>query len=541
MAYKTGIDRSEVNFYPGSLEEGISLDNVVRVIDAFVDWLDMAKLGFIHATDNVRGTSVYPPSMLLKLYLYGYLNRIRSSRRLETECRRNIELYWLLHRMTPAYHTIADFRKNNAVAIKETFKSFTQFCITASLIEGETVAFDGTKIRAQNNVKNNFNAARLEKLLERIDLKTKEYEQYLHNLDEQDKKEGQRPSLIPAVGRTKEEIGRALAILKEREAKYKGFQSQLEQIEAEGGSTEQLQISTTDPDARSLPFKQRHTEIGYNIQTAVDAKHKLIVHFEVTNVGDNNALAVLTADTKTALNLGEQDRLNALADTGYHTGHQLAKCAENGIITFVSPPEIKVTKTSEQPQTFAKDQFIYDSQTDSYTCPNKQKLTTTGTLYEHVSTQKRSAPRKYKQYTLPSKVCQECPFAAKCQGSRKKYWHGKTIERNEYEDAVEANRKRVEQNKGVYQQRKEIIEHPFGTIKRSWGYYYTLLKTKKKIAAEFALIFLCYNLRRVISIFGVNELREILGFYFLIFSEALKAVVTLFYQKNMKNINFIIR
>ena len=169
MAYKTGIDRSEVNFYPGSLEEGISLDNVVRVIDAFVDWLDMAKLGFIHATDNVRGTSVYPPSMLLKLYLYGYLNRIRSSRRLETECRRNIELYWLLHRMTPAYHTIADFRKNNAVAIKETFKSFTQFCITASLIEGETVAFDGTKIRAQNNVKNNFNAARLEKLLERID------------------------------------------------------------------------------------------------------------------------------------------------------------------------------------------------------------------------------------------------------------------------------------------------------------------------------------------------------------------------------------
>jgi transposase len=180
MAYKTGVNRTQINLFPICLDEGIADDNVVRVINAFVDWLDIEKLGFLHSTDNLLGTSMYPPKMLLKLYLYGYLNRIRSSRRLELECTRNIELHWLLHRMTPGYHTISDFRKNNPESLKGVFKEFTQFCITLSLVGGEEVAFDGTKIHAQNNPKNNFNAARLEKLLLRIDSKTQQYEQYSH-------------------------------------------------------------------------------------------------------------------------------------------------------------------------------------------------------------------------------------------------------------------------------------------------------------------------------------------------------------------------
>lgn len=517
MAYKTGVNRAQINLFPVCLDEAIAADNVVRVIDAFVDWLDLEELGFQHSTDNLRGTSMYPPGMLLKLYLYGYLNKIRSSRRLETECGRNLELHWLLHRMTPAYHTIADFRKDNPDALKGVFKQFTQFCIAMSLIEGETIAFDGTKIRAQNNQKNNFNAARLEKLLSRIDVKTQEYEQYLKELDKHDAEEGQSRPFPLVAGRTKADIENTLTLLKERRIKYEGFQDRLKEL-AENGSTEDLQISTVDPDARSLPFKQKQTEVGYNVQTAGDAKHGLIAHFEVTNVNDTNALSVLAIDTKKALNLGPTDTFNALADAGYHTGSELVKCAENGIITYVCPTDVAATqsKVKDGVQTFSKDQFDYDAQSDSYTCPNQQKLKSNGTWYEHKTTTRRKRTIKYKQYTLPSQTCQACPFAEKCQGVRHKQWHGKTIERTEYDDTVEANRKRLMANPKAYQQRKEIIEHPFGTIKRSWGYSYTLVRTKNKVGGEFALIFLCYNLRRLITILGAEGLKLALNAQFSI-------------------------
>lgn len=517
MAYKTGSTRDSLTPFPLCLEDWVSPDNEVRVIDAFVDWLDLKVLGFQHTTDNLLGTSVYPPSMLLKLYLYGYLNRIRSSRRLELECTRNIELHWLLHQMTPKYHTIADFRKIHLIVLKNVFKEFTQFCIAISLVDGETVAFDGTKIRAQNNTKNNFNAARLKKLLDRIDLKSKEYEQYLIDLDEQDKRE--TPVIAALIkGKTREDIAKSLVILEQRRATYKEYEAQLAQLALEGCSTEQLQISTVDPDARSLPFKQNTTEVGYNVQTAGDAKNKLIIHFDVTNVGDNNALAALSADTKQILHLKKEDTLKALADTGYHTGHQLQACAEQNVITYVAPPEAKIVKTTPtETALFTKDQFSYDPQKDVYICPNKQELSTNGTWYEHKASRIGIAPRKYKQYTLPAKTCLACPFAEKCQANRAKQWHGKTIERAEFDDAIEANLKRTTQDSTAYKQRKEIIEHPFGTIKRSYGYYYTLLRTKRKVAGEFALIYLCYNLRRVINILGIYELKEALNNTFAIF------------------------
>lgn len=509
MSYKIGTSREQINPFPLCLEDWISADNEVRVIDAFVDWLDLKALGFQHTTDNLLGTSVYPPSMLLKLYLYGYLNRIRSSRRLELECTRNIELHWLVHQLTPKYHTIADFRKDHVVVLKNVFKEFTQFCIALSLIEGETVAIDGTKIRAQNNTKNNFNAARLKKLLDRIDLKTQEYEQYLTDLDEQDKKES--PVIAQLIkGKTREDIAKSLVILEQRRTTYTAYKDQLAKLALEGCPTEQLQISTVDPDARSLPFKQNTTEVGYNIQTVGDAKHCLIIHYEVTNVGDNNALSALTAATKEVLNLEEKDGFIALADTGYHTGQQLKEVAEQNIIAYVSPPEPKTFKEDNAPK-FSKDKFIYDPEKDLYTCPKQQALTTNGTWYDRKTRIAAQIPIKYKQYTLPSKTCKECPFTEQCQGTRAKQWHGRVIERAESEDAIEANLKRVTENRAAYQQRKEIIEHPFGTIKRSYGYYYTLLRTKKKVSGEFALIYLCYNLRRVISILGVNALKEALN------------------------------
>jgi transposase len=508
MAYKTGISRDTLNPYPNCLEDCIESDNEVRVIDAFVDWLDMEALGFLHATDNHLGTSIYPPSMLLKLYLYGYLNRIRSSRRLELECKRNIELHWLLHQMTPKYHTISDFRKDHVAVLKSVFKEFTQFCIALSLVEGETIAFDGTKIRAQNNTKNNFNADRLKKLLARIDLKTQEYEEYLAELDEQDKKDS--PLIATLIkGKTREDIDKSLALVEKRRSTYTGYQTQLAKLVAEGCSTEQLQISTVDPDARSLPFKKNTTEIGYNVQTAGDAKHSLIIHFDVTNIGDNNALSALTLATKDILHLTPEAGYKALADTGYHSGNQLKQCAEQNIITYVSPPEPPTPKDPNDQQ-FTKDRFTYDAQKDVYICPNNLQLPSNGTWYEHKGNRIGLKSRKYKQYTLPAKICKECPFAEKCLGNRLKSWHGKTIERTEHDDAVEANLKRVTQDRTPYQQRKEIIEHPFGTIKRTYGYYYTLLKTKKKVTGEFALIYLCYNLRRVISILGVHGLKQAL-------------------------------
>jgi transposase len=536
MSYKQGVNRQQINLFPISLDAAIAEDNVVRVIDAFVNWLDLEKLGFLHTSDNLLGTSMYPPSMLLKLYLYGYLNRIRSSRRLELECTRNIELHWLLHRMTPGYHTIADFRKNNPQALKGVFKEFTQFCITMSLVEGETIAFDGTRIHAQNSQKNNFNAKRLENLLSRIDTKMGQYEEYLKALDEQDKVETSETQMIVPVGKTKESVEKTLALLEERRIQYQAFAEQLKTASEQGCPTEDLQISTVDPDARAMIFKKSHTEVGYNIQTAGDAKNKLIIHFDVTNVNDNNALSDLALATKDILHKKDEESYNALADTGYHNGKELTICEQANIKTFVCPDDINKAKSqlkSDSANPFSKDKFIYDALSDTYTCPNDQKLKTNGTWYTSKVNSTSRLERQTKQYTLPMSICKACPFSEQCQGNAVKHNRGRTIHRTPFDDAILINRKRVLQNPDAYKQRKEIIEHPFGTIKRSWGFNYTLLKTKKKVAGEFALIYCAYNIRRVISILGVNELikalnnqNSILLYYFM----ALRAIFLNAYQ-----------
>jgi radical SAM protein with 4Fe4S-binding SPASM domain len=520
MSYKIGLNRYEVDILPICLDDTIAEDNVVRVIDVFVDWLDLEKLGFIHTVDNQLGASMYPPATLLRLYIYGYLNRIRSSRRLELECTRNIELHWLLQKLMPHYHTIADFRKDNPKALKGVFAAFTQFCMDMSLIEGKKLAFDGTKIRAQNNQKNNFNAARLEKLLTRIGNKTHEYEQYLQSLDEQDEKEITTDTYMPH-GKTRSDIENTLAILGERQLKYEGYQNQLSQLAAQGCETEDLQISTVDPDARAMSFKQNHIQVGYNVQTVGDAKEKLILDFDVTNVGDKHALPDLVIKARAILHKQEDETFDVLADAGYHTGEDLMKCEQANVITYVCPTDVGTPRIQTLAQIeaakFNKEHFVYDPSSDTYTCPNQQKLSSNGNWYVHKANSRRKKERKYKQYTLPSKTCQECPFSAQCQGKRSKQWHGRVIERTEYDDAVEANRKRLIQNPKAYKLRMEIIEHPFGTIKRSWGFYYTLLRTKKKVNGEFALVYLAYNFRRVLSILGVKGLKEALITTFLLF------------------------
>jgi transposase len=540
MSYKIGRDRKSKGELPDSLEDWISSENEVRLIDAFVKWLDLSSLGF-DTTTQVLGSTMYPPGVLLKLYIYGYLNRIRSSRRLALECTRNIELFWLLEQLTPQYHTISDFRKDNSVALKGVFQSFTQFCMEQLLVGGEKVAIDGTKIHAQNNQKNNYNAARLTKLLARITSKTAKYEGYLQELNEADTQADAQDTLLDAAivlaeGKSKALVESKLAELAARRVVYEGYQKTLQDLLEAGCTTEELQISTVDEEARSMSFKQHHTEVGYNIQTVGDAKHSLIVHFEVTNVGDNNALADIAIATKAILQVETPNTLDVLADAGYHTGSQLAKCADNGILTYVCPPEA-ATIADKDPsvQTFTKSDFVYNEKTDTYTCPNRLQLTTNGTWYEHRRGKRRKS-WNYKQYTLPSKTCLSCPFAAQCQGNRHKNSHGRIIERTEFDDAVEANKKRMAQNPTAYQQRKEVIEHPFGTIKRSWGYHYTLVKTKKKVSGEFAIIFLCYNLRRVINILGVNAFKNALNTHFYSFLTACNPTTafSLFYTKKVR-------
>ena len=521
MAYKTGIPRAQINLFPISLDASIAEDNIVRVIDTFVDSLDLAELGFQHCTDNLKGASMYLPQMLLKLYIYGYFNRIRSSRRLEIECERNIELHWLLQQLTPKYHTIADFRKIHPEALKATFQQFTQFCIVLDLIGREKVAIDGTKIHAQNNPSNNFNTARLEKLLARIQTKTAIYEEYLSDLDAADAKEKDAIVVIPsiAVSKSRADIEKALTILAQRKTKYEAFQEEIKTRVEALCEEDELQISTVDPDARSMVFRHNNTAIGYNVQTAADAKHSLIVHYDVTNVGDIHALPKIAIDTKKTLNLGENDTLDALADAGYHTSKELAECISHGIITYVCPPDVasaqaKLTNEPKDKSDFTKTKFKYDPITDTYTCPNKQILTTTGTTCTKKARNRTRQDTYYKQYKIPLKTCEDCPFSEQCIGPKRKCRHGKVIERYDFDDAVEANRERLMLRPKTYQERKEIIEHPFGTIKRSWGYSYTLLRTKRKVSGEFALIYLCYNLRRVINILGVKGLKDALILHF---------------------------
>ena len=340
------------------------------------------------------------------------------------------------------------------------------------------------------------------------------YETYLNELDEQDTQDATKSVNPVPVGKTKAEVENTLKLLKERRLKYKSYQDELKKAAAsEDFKTEDLQISTVDPDARIMWFHQMQTEVGYNVQTVADEKNSLIIHFEVTNVNDANALSALTKDVKEVLHACNTQTIAVLADAGYHTAAELEKCIEQGMDTYVCAQDAAAAqgKTGVDTEKFTKDKFIYDAQEDAYTCPNQQKLKTNGTWHEQKETLKRKKVVKFKQYTLPCAVCQACPFSEQCQGNRKKQGHGKTIRHGENESAVRANAKRMKDDPAAYKKRKRVIEHPFGTIKRSWGYYYTLVKTKKKVGGEFALIYVCYNLRRVINIMGVKELVKALN------------------------------
>ncbi len=509
MPRKTGHSRLQYGLFATPLEDMIAPDNPVRVVEAFVDSLDLEKLGFRAVRPQTRGASSFGPDTLLKIYFYGYLNRVRSSRRLEAECRRNVELMWLTERQTPSYHTISTFRtlqekdaEGKTVfchrkALKNVFKAFNIFLDRLGMFGKETIAIDGTKISAQNSKKNHLTEDKIARKLERIENRIDEY---LDELDAFDAREMEEET--PDV----KAILLAIADLDERKDRLMDMDALLLAAQAEDPHV--TQISLTDPESRMLPLNNEGMmELAYNVQSAVDDRHSLIAHYSVENQKDLYLLSPVAIETKKAMGLGKDDNLNALADKGYHSGKGLQECADENIVTFVAFPE---QSHKDRPKGFQKPDFKYDRDNDQYTCPAGKHLKTKGTWHEKRGRQGHVQSR-YKLYRSSFNTCLACPFAHKCLSEANlKQSHGRSIERSEYEEAAIANRKRILLHREMYKRRQAIVEHPFGTIKRSWGFNYTLLKSKEKVSGEMAIIFTAYNLRRSMSIFGVSVLIEVL-------------------------------
>ena len=475
MPFISGTDREEVLLFPESLDDYITAENPVRFIDAFVSSLDLAELGFTRAVPAQTGRPAYSPADLLKLYIYGYLNRVRSSRTLERETQRNVEVMWLVRKLTPDFKTIADFRKDNLQPIKSVCREFTLLCKKLELFGGELIAVDGSKFRASNSRQRNFNQKKLERIIKSIDDRVASY---LMGLGEQDTEE---PVVkLPSAEELQEKINQ----LNERRSHYQELASKL-------AESEEKQLSVTDPDSRLMPVGQG-TDVCYNAQIAVDSTHKLIIDHEVTNsVTDQNHLAEMATRAKDVLGVEE---LDVVADMGYFDGSEVKKCKEAGITTYVAKP---YTSANKKHGLFTKEDFRYNKERDCYRCPAGEELTyrfDTVELGRHI------------RYYATEK-CRDCPLRQKCTRKKRKR-EGRRITRWVDEHLLEEMAERVKAKPEVMKQRKEIVEHPFGTMKRWMDQGFFLMRGLLKVGAEMGLTVMAYNIKRVINILGVKRMIE---------------------------------
>jgi len=494
MPVVSKVNRDQMQFF--SLEQMIPNDSTTRIIDLFCQCIDYESLGFIVKGKSHEGKPAFEASTLTGIYIYGYLHKIRSCRLLAKACKINIELWWLTGMQKPCYKTIANFRKDNADAFKNLFRSFSKFCLDLELFGRTTVAIDGSKFRAFNSKKNNYN---LKKINQHLDYIAKQKEDYLKTLDQNDTND------------------QKIQELQSREDKYTALKNELDQ-------SDEKQISTTDPDARALPLKMSIVEVAYNLQSVVDDKHNLIVDYEVTNKNDFSALAPLSIKAKEMLEINDDEELTVLADKGYYSGKQIAECHKNDIDTLVSPKS-KGSK-SKDPRV-SKNKFTYDKSADIYTCPKGITLHRQGKIY----TRHDGIP--FKRYVGHWTDCKSCPWVDICvsPGSQKAA-RGRMLNRNIYEDQMDHNDAQVSARKTEYRRRQAIVEHPFGTLKRQWGFNHTNLKGLKKVNGEFGIILLCYNLRRLMSILGKKGLMEALK---CIFKPLLTTSSTIGYIRKLKS------
>jgi transposase len=476
MNYIAGSDRNEGLLLPEVLDDYIAPENAVRFIDAFVGQLDLSRAGFTNAELNETGRPPYDPGDLLRLYLYGYLNRVRSSRGLEREAARNLELIWLLRKLRPDFKTIADFRRDNGKAIKAVCGEFILLCRKLELFGGELVAIDSTKIKAQNSKGRNYNEAKLKALLGEIE---KKVSAYLKELDQVDAQEQEEASNSGRERLSAEELKGKIAQLKERK---KELQSLAQDLEKSGGK----QVSLTDSDSRAMSMG-RGSMVGYNVQTAVDAKHSLIVDTQVTNTtSDSGALGIMAIKAQENL---EAKNLSVVADKGYYNGKEVLACDTIGVTAYVAKP---LTSANTARGLYGKESFKYDAKKNCYICPAEKKLS-----YRFATNEKGRAIYYYR-----ASGCKSCPLKARCTRNKE----NRTITRLAFEEVQEKMAERVAKNPQIMRRRKAIIEHCFGTIKRSLGYDYFLCRGLRNVATEVNLTVLAYNLKRACNLLGVNNL-----------------------------------
>jgi transposase len=475
MDYIRGTARNQVILFPEAVEDYITEDNPVRFIDAFVSSLNLNELGFARATPAETGRPAYDPGDLLRLYLYGYLHRVRSSRMLEREAKLNLEVMWLLGKLAPDFKTIADFRRDNLAAIKGVCREFTLLCRKLKLFGGELVAIDGSKFKAVNNRRRNFNEARLTKAIKALEAKI---DGYLESLDEADADDSDPDE----PGPTAAELRAKIAELKQRKAKYQALKEGMKESGAK-------QVSLTDADARSMVMHHHSTEVGYNVQTVVDEQHQLIVEHEVTNDPTDHAhLAEMALRAKATLGV---EQLEVVADMGYYDGAEVKQCAAAGITTYLPKP---ITSINQKRGLFTKQDFVYDQTKDCYRCPAGQELT-----YRYESFELN---RQIRYYATPK--CLSCPIKEKCTTNQR----GRRISRWVDEKLLEDMARRVRARPELMRRRQQLSEPPFGTIKRGMNQGYFLMRGLNKVGAEMSLTVLSYNLKRVINIVGVKKLIE---------------------------------
>jgi transposase len=494
MQHIQGEDRNQMFMF--SLESAISPDSFVRVVDAFVDVIDLKSFGFSHVECKEEGRPAYHPSVLLKLYLYGYHHGIRSSRRLEREARTNIEAMWLLSGQRPKYKTIADFRKLHSVAFREVFRRFVCLLKEWDLVEGDTLAIDSFKIRGNNSLKRNFNEKKLKQHIEYIDRQLSEYEQALEQADNEEQKA---------------EVNSKIEKKTEKKAQYQQIKDAL----IESGEE---QVSLTDPDTRAVIFQNNVVKVGYNIQAASDKKHKLLVDYGTGGVNDSHALSDIAISSKELLG---KDQIKVLADKGYHTGSELEKCSLENITTFVSPKAPATKDIGLYPITA----FRYDPEKDLYICPQGQQMTTNNRWYQHSDRNKgRNGTYRFRRYN--TSTCKTCEYQNLCTRSKT---NGRNIDRSEFAEVIEKNAERVTQNPDYYRQRQQITEHPFGTMKRQRGFTHTNVRGKEKVLGEVGIMFIGYNMVRCISILGaeklIRALKECTGHVFAGFQDLISGIL----------------
>jgi transposase len=468
------MDRSQSTLFPECLEDWIAADNPVRAIDVFVDELDLGALGFGGVEPEATGRPSYHPSVLLKLYIYGYLNWVQSSRRLEREALRNVEVMWLLGRLAADHKTIADFRKDNGRAIHQVCARFVELCRTMGLLTEASVAIDGSKFKAVNNRDRNFTRAKMERRMAQIEESVARYLQQLDTADRQEPSE----ALKIKTERLREKI-----------EKLKQEMRRLGDLRAIMLSAPDQQISLTDPDARSMATSGRGSGVvGYNVQVAVETKHHLIIAHEVTNEGSDRAqLSSVATAAKTTLGV---EKLDAVADRGYYSGEEILACDKASITVTLPKP---MTSGMFARGRFGKQDFRYLADEDVYICPAGETLS-----YRYSNEEDGLIQRRYW-----TNACQSCPIKRTCTSGKER-----RITRWEHEHVLEAVQRRLDEHPEKMRQRRETAEHPFGTMKARMGATHFLMKTQPKVASEMALHVLAYNLTRVMNIMGVRPLIE---------------------------------